>query len=34
MFLWRIERTLCNGHTVYTDGKVDTSYIAQPVTFR
>ena len=33
MFLWRIERTLCNGHTVYTDGKVDTSYIAQPVTF-
>ena len=34
MFLWRIERTLCNGHTVYTDGKVDTSYISQPVTFR
>ena len=34
MFLWRIERTLCNGHTVYTDGKVDSSYIAQPVTFR
>jgi dihydroorotase len=34
MFLWRVERTLCNGHTVYADGKVDTSYIGQPVTFR
>jgi dihydroorotase len=34
MFLWRVERTLCNGHTVYADGKVDASYIGQPVTFR
>lgn len=34
MFLWRVERTLCNGHTVYVDGKVDASYIGQPVTFR
>ena len=34
MFLWRVERTLCNGHTVYADGRVDTSYIGQPVTFR
>ena len=33
-FLWRVERTLCNGHTVYADGKVDTTYIGQPVTFR
>ena len=34
MFLWRVERTLCNGHTVYADGVVDASYIGQPVTFR
>ena len=34
MFLWRVERTLCNGHTVYADGKVDTDYIGQPVVFR
>ena len=34
MFLWRVERTLCNGHAVYADGKVDTDYIGQPVVFR
>ncbi len=34
MFLWRVERTLCNGHTVYADGKGDTDYIGQPVVFR
>ena len=34
MFLWRVERTLCNGHTVYADGEVDTDYIGQPVVFR
>ena len=34
MFLWRVERTLCNGHTVYADGKVDTDYIGQSVAFR
>ena len=41
MFLWRVERTLCNGHTVYdharplcADSHVDTAYLAQPVTFR
>lgn len=34
MYLWRVERTLCNGHTVYCDGKVDTDYIGQPVSFR
>ena len=41
MYLWRVERTLCNGHTVYdharilsSDSHVDLSYIAQPVTFR
>ena len=34
MYLWRVERTICNGHTVYCDGVVDTNYIGQPVTFR
>ena len=34
MYLWRIDRTLCNGHTVYSNGKVDTSYIGSPVLFR
>ena len=34
MYLWRIDRTLCNGHTVYSNGKVDTSYIGAPVYFR
>ena len=34
MFLWRVERTLCNGHTVYRQGRVDADYIGQPVAFR
>ena len=34
MYLWRVERTICNGHTVYLDGKVDINYIGQPVAFR
>jgi len=34
MFLWRVEQTLCNGHTVYRNGEVDTDYIGQPVMFR
>ena len=34
MYLWHVERTLCNGHTVYQQGRVDTSYIGQPVAFR
>lgn len=33
-YLWRVERTLCNGHTVYLNGKVDAGYIGQPVEFR
>ena len=33
-FLWRVERTICNGHTVYCNGTVDTSYIGEPVLFR
>lgn len=34
MYLWRVERTICNGHTVYQQGRVDTSYIGQSVYFR
>ena len=34
MYLWRVERTICNGHTVYQNGIVDTNYIGQPVEFR
>ena len=34
LFMWRVERTLCNGHTVYRDGIVDTGYLGQPVCFR
>ena len=33
-FEWRVEKTFCNGHLVYDQNKVDTSYIGQPVTFR
>jgi dihydroorotase len=31
---WRVEHTLCNGHLVYTDGHVDTTYTGQAVDFR
>ncbi len=34
MYLWRVERTICNGHTVYYNGVVDTNYVGEPVTFR
>jgi len=34
MYLWRVERTICNGHTVYQNGAVDSDYIGQPVEFR
>ena len=34
MYLWRIERTLCNGHVVFQQDRVETSYIGQPVLFR
>lgn len=33
-YRWRVERTLCNGHTVYGDGAVDYDYIGQPIGFR
>ena len=41
MYLWRVERTLCNGHTVYDHARplspnshVDLSYYGAPVLFR
>ena len=33
-FNWSIERTLCNGHTIYNSGVVDSHYIGQPLAFR
>lgn len=33
-FSWRVARTICNGHTVYHDGKMDDSYRGEAVTFR
>ena len=32
-YLWQVQRTLCNGHTVYHLGRVDRSYIGEPVQF-
>ncbi len=32
-YQWRVERTLCNGHTVYADGTVDAAYIGESVLF-
>ena len=32
-YQWRVERTLCNGHSVYANGVVDTSHLGEPVTF-
>ena len=32
-FQWRVERTLCNGHTVYADGAVDGTYHGEPIEF-
>ena len=31
---WRVERTICNGHTVYADGHFDDSYRGEAVRFR
>ena len=32
-FNWQVERTLCNGHTVYRDGQVDSTYIGEELAF-
>lgn len=32
-FRWQVQRTLCNGHTVYHQGRVDDTYIGEPLRF-
>ena len=32
-YLWQVQRTLCNGHTVYHRGTVDETYIGEPLCF-
>lgn len=33
-FNWRVETTMCNGHVVYSDGRVDSLYRGQQIEFR
>ena len=33
-FDWQVVRTICNGHTVYHEGKMDEDYIGEAVRFR
>ncbi|MGN1263411.1 MAG: dihydroorotase [Prevotella sp.] len=33
-FNWKVERTICNGHTVYNNGKIDSGYIGEQILFR
>ncbi len=33
-FNWQVVRTLCNGRSVYADGKVDSTYIGEEIAFR
>lgn len=33
-FDWRVERTVCNGHTVYNNGVVDRDYTGMAIDFR
>lgn len=33
-YSWRIEQTVCNGHTVFCNGKVDTNYIGEEIQFQ
>lgn len=32
-YLWQVQRTICNGHTVYQQGEVDTACIGEPLRF-
>jgi dihydroorotase len=32
-YQWRVERTLCNGHTVCCAGHVDAAYIGEEISF-
>ena len=34
IFNWQVERTLCNGHTVYYNGQVDNTYIGEEIAFK
>lgn len=34
VFNWHVERTFCNGHPVYADGRVDDGYTGEEVLFR
>lgn len=33
-FRWHVERTICNGHTVYRNGEFDQDYRGEAITFR
>lgn len=33
-YRWHVEQTLCNGHLIYNNGKVDRNYIGEAVAFR
>ena len=33
-YQWRVEQTICNGHTIYNKGIVDTSYIGEEIRFQ
>ncbi len=33
-YQWRIERTICNGHTVYMDGHVSPDYVGEEIKFK
>lgn len=32
-YLWQVVRTMCNGHTVYENGEVDTDYRGEQISF-
>jgi dihydroorotase len=32
-YLWQVQRTICNGHTVYHGGTLDDAYIGEPLCF-
>lgn len=32
-YQWQVERTLCNGHSVYSQGQVDAGYIGEEIRF-
>jgi len=34
IFNWQVERTLCNGHTVYYNGQVDNTYMGEEIAFK